>query len=130
MVAGISHSQKAIFVLDLLVPATDSILHKAQTKGGNIVVALHNSCKILAFNAKPGHLTEFNVVKNELTVGKTSQLGREEITAATTSHDERSLVVGYSDGQVKVFDIDEKGELKLDQARETISAFTNIYGKK
>ena len=54
--------------------------------GGNLMQVCPDSRRILCFNSKPGHLSEYDLRKEGEAV-RTRQINREEITAVALSPD-------------------------------------------
>ena len=107
IVAAVSHRDKVLNVYDMLVPPRQSVVWSNKNgNGGNLMQVCGDSRKILCFNSKPGYLVEYDLRKETEQV-QAKQCTREEITAVALSPSEESLVLGLSDGIVKIFDIKE-----------------------
>lgn len=107
IVAGVSHRDKVVNIYDTLLAPKQSVVMSLRTgPGGNIMQLCPDANKILCFNSKPGHVSEYDLRKENEAV-RTKQLTREEITAVALSPDQRNIVVGQADGLVKIFDLAE-----------------------
>merc|ERR1712051_409220 len=82
--------------------------------------------KVLCFNAKPGYVIEYDLRKEGEHITDKG-LTKEEITAVAIAPDQRSLVLGQSDGIVKIYDVRNGVNALAEQS--VINAFTN-YGRK
>lgn len=75
------------------------------TLGGSILRPLRSRSQILLFNAdKPGTLTILDLKMNRQ-LGTTLTLHTDEVTSVDLNEAENTLVAGFKDGIIKIFNI-------------------------
>ena len=79
--------------------------------------------EIYTFNDKPGQMSVIDIRQGKIM--ETKQLHQEDITAACLSPNKNTLICGFKDGVVKVYDFEDK----INQ-REQFTAFSVFGGKK
>lgn len=127
ILAGVSLKDKVLNVYDALLPPRQALVqsHKSGA-GGNLMQVLSDSHRVLCFNAKPGYVAEYDLRKEGECL-TTKVLCKEEVTAVSLSPDQKQLVLGQSDGVVKIFEISDKNQLA---EKGAINAFGNVNGRK
>mmetsp|Transcript_19029 Transcript_19029/g.23579 ORF Transcript_19029/g.23579 Transcript_19029/m.23579 type:complete len:184 (-) Transcript_19029:416-967(-) len=132
ILAGVSLRDKVLNVYDTLLPPKQSVVLSFRGgQGGNLMQVCADTHRILCFNSKPGHVSEYDLRKESEPV-RTKQLSREEISAVALSPDQQTLVVGQSDGLVKFYDLKEvmsTSNTATVEKEPSINAFTQ-YGRK
>lgn len=108
---------------------TMDTLAQSKVAGNLMQVDSQRQC-IYTFNSKSGTIQRHDM---RLQVTMTKLLHKEDVTASVfCGHGMRSLMVGFSDGTIRVYDADEAATAKDDkwEAKQTIAAFVNVGGKK
>jgi hypothetical protein len=137
LIACCSLKDKSIQVLDSLMPPKHSMVMQLKSgNGGNLLTVSSNKQRLYCFNSKPGLMSEYDLRMLKDAVNSVN-LSKEDVTAVTCNPITDSLIVGFNDGVVKIYDEERTMGQKKNEpvqstyaARETINAFTNIEGKK
>lgn len=109
---------KHLWIYDTLLQSKGGLVLDSPL-GGNLMQPLRSKNQILLFNGeKPGSLTILDLKMNRQ-LGTTLNLHSEEVTSVDINEAENSLVAGFKDGIIKIFNITSNFE-----ARETYSAFS------
>jgi WD40 repeat protein len=92
--------------------------------GGNVLIPRRSKNQLYVFNEKPGQVNVFDLKMNK--VVQSFQLHpNEEVASVTMNEFETTLVAGFKDGTIKIFNIDKDFDL-----RESFQAFTPLGAKK
>ena len=126
IMAGVSLKDRVLNVYDGLLPPRQALVqsHTAGA-GGNLMQVCSDTQRVLAFNAKPGYVSEYDLRK-EGDCLSTKMLCKEEVTAVCLSPDQKLLILGQNDGIVKIFEITPQGLVE----KEAINAFGNVNGRR
>eukprot|EP00347_Sterkiella_histriomuscorum_P004436 403360465 len=111
-----------LWIYDTLVASRHGLVMESNN-GGNIMQALRKRNQIMMFNEKPGQMNILDLKMNKLVAS--IQLHSDEVTSVTMNETENTLVAGFRDGIVKIYNADKEYEL-----REQFMAFTTSSNKK
>ena len=93
-IAGVSLREKCLNVYDTLVPPRQSLVQSHRAGGGgNLMQVNSDTQRIFCFNAKPGHVQEYDLRKEGEVISSKLAL-KEEITATAISPNQDTLVLG------------------------------------
>ena len=117
-----SESKKCLQMVDLLTGETIHTLKNA----GNLILSDPERNQFFTFGAKSGLIVCHNA---DLAIAFQKQIHKEDITACCwAGHKMRSLVVGFSDGLVKVFRV---GAVESEwEPQQSLEAFVNVQGRR
>ncbi len=77
--------------------------------GGNIIQPYRAKSQIFAFNEKPGQLSVLDLKMNKQL--DSISIHNEEVTCVAMNKSENTLITGFRDGMVKIFNIEKDFDL-------------------
>jgi WD40 repeat protein len=117
-----SESKKCLEIVDLM---TGETLYTVKNAGDRVLSDPERN-GFMTFGAKSGLVVRHNP---DLTVAWQKQVSKEDITACCwAGHKLRSLVLGFSDGLVKVYRVGE--DENEWEPQQTLEAFVSVQGRK
>lgn len=118
-----SSKPKHTWIYDTLMPSRSGLAMEIQT-GGSVIQPFMSKSQIMLFNVdKPGTMVLYDLKMNK-PVFQTS-LHMEEITSVAVTESETTLVAGFRDGYIKIFNMERDFEV-----RESYQAFSSVGNKK
>lgn len=115
---------KHLWIYDTMTNARGGLVMESTNCGGTVVQPYKSKSQLLLFNGdKAGQMTVFDLKMNKAVT--TLNLHSEEVTSVAINEAENTLVAGFKDGIIKIFNMNKDFE-----TRESYSAFSQVGNKK
>jgi WD40 repeat protein len=99
------------------MPSRGGLVSEFQT-GGSVIKTFRSKSQIMLFNVdKPGTMILYDLKMNQPVFQ--SNIHQEEITSVAITESETTLVAGFRDGYIKIFNLNKEFEV-----RESYQAFS------